>query len=93
MDKINEILAWFTLALSWWLYKREYIGNDKDEPEKVADAMSIVSDEPRPLTCGQFQSELLNGESIISSGLSDLMRKKYRLTKGRRAEDRQASEQ
>ena len=92
MDKINELLAWFTLAVGWWLYKREYITNDKVEPEKIAAAVSIVSDEPRPLTCDQFQSERLHGESFISSGLSDLMKKKSRLNKGRRVEDRQAAE-
>ena len=92
MDKINEFMAWFTLALSWWLYKREFNGNDKGESEKVAATVSMVSDEPRLLIHDQFQSELLHGESIISSGLSDLMRKRTRLNKGRRVEDRQAAE-
>jgi len=93
MDKINEVLAWLTLALSWWLYKREYNGNDKGESEKVPVVVSMSSGEPRPLADGHFRDGLLHGESIISSGLSDLMKKKSRLNKGRRVEDRQAAEQ
>jgi len=93
MDKINEILAWLTLVLSWWLYKHEYIGDYKTEPEKVTAAVNKILNEPRPLTHDQFQSERLHSESIISFGLSDLMKKKSRLNKGRRVEDRQTVEQ
>ncbi len=92
MDKINELLAWFTLAVGWWLYKRECIDTDKVEPEKVLVVGSVVFDGPQPLASSQFHSERLHGESIISSGLSDLMRKKSRLNKGRRIEDRQTAE-
>lgn len=93
MDKINEILTWLTLAFSWWLCKREYIGNNKIEPKKVELAVCVGYAEPRPLVHEKFQSGRLHGESIISSDLSDLMKKKSRLNKGRRVEDRQVAEQ
>ncbi len=92
MDRINEILAWITLAFSWWLYKREFKNGDKGESEKALAVVNVVPSGPQPITSGQFQSERLHGDSIISTGLSDLMRKKSRLNKGRRIEDRQAVE-
>lgn len=92
MDRINEMITWITLAASWWLYKREFKNGDKGEPEKALAVVNVVPNGLQPLTCGQFQSVRLHGDSIISTGLSDLMRKKSRLNKGRRIEDRQPAE-
>ncbi len=92
MDRINEILTWLTLTLSWWLYKSKYVDSNNVEPLKISDGLNIVPGGSRPLPASLLHNERLHDDSIISTGLSELMKhRKIRTNLGRRTEDRQVT--